>query len=139
MQLLRELGKATCSVVRLGDSPELADELAALVVAGEKQATTCLRRDFMTSGMRVPKPGDVSIVTDGKDKLRCIVRIVDVQTKSFRNVDEQFVQAEGGGDRSIDWWRAAYGRYFRRQAAREGFAFDENLDVVLIRFDLVWA
>jgi uncharacterized protein YhfF len=43
-----------------------------------------------------------------------------------------------GGDRSLVYWRAAHLEYFRAEATRSGFTFEENDDVVFCRFALVW-
>ncbi len=125
-------------VVRFGDSADLADELATHVLTGEKRATTTLLRDFTELGKPMPKPGDFSVVIDGKSSPLCIVRTLQVDVKPLRDVDESFARDEGGGDRSLDWWRSAHARYFKRQGAREGFAFDDGTEVILERFEVVW-
>jgi uncharacterized protein YhfF len=125
-------------VLQFGDGAELADELAAQVVLGKKRATTSLLRDATESGKRILKTGDHCVVVDGKNTPRCIVRILEVEIKPLRDVDEDFAREEGGGDGSLEWWRSAHERYFRRQGAREGFAVDGATEVVLARFELVW-
>jgi uncharacterized protein YhfF len=124
--------------VRFGDSSDLADELATQVVVGEKHATTTLLRDFTELGKPMPKPGDFSVVIDGKNSPRCIVQTLHVDVKALRDVDESFARDEGGGDRSLEWWRSAHARYFKRQGAREGFAVDDGTEVILERFEVVW-
>src|SRR5258705_12668166 len=42
----------------LGDSPEIATELADLVVSGIKRATASLARDYCGGREPIPKPGD---------------------------------------------------------------------------------
>jgi uncharacterized protein YhfF len=86
----------------------------------------------------MPKPGDHVVVVDGKNSPRCIVRILNVNIKPLCEVDEGFASDEGGGDRSLEWWRSAYARYFSRQGAREGFAVDDATVVILERFEVVW-
>ena len=41
-----------------GDSPEIATELADLVIAGIKRATASLARDYGDGREPMPKPGD---------------------------------------------------------------------------------
>jgi uncharacterized protein YhfF len=132
------VGRAEYMVLRFGDGAELADELAAQVVAGKKRATTSLFRDVTESGKPMLKPGDLCVVVDGKNLPRCIVQISQVEIKPLRDVDKDFAWDEGGGDRSLEWWRSAHERYFRRQGAREGFAVDDATVVVLERFEVVW-
>jgi len=125
------------AVVRFGDSADLADELASMILAGKKRAATYLARDF-AQGRPPPRPGDLEVVLDGEKLPRCIIRVVQVDIKPLGAVDEQFAWDEGGGDRSLSWWRSAHARYFKRQAAREGFSLDKTTEVVLERFEVVW-
>ena len=125
-------------VLQFGDGAELADELSAQVVLGKKRATTSLLRDATENGKRLLKTGDHCVVVDGKNSPRCIVRILKVEVKPLRDVDEDFARDDGGGDGSLAWWRSAHERYFRRQGACEGFAIDDATVVVLARFEVVW-
>jgi uncharacterized protein YhfF len=132
------LGAQRFGVLRFGDCEDLADEIASQVVAGEKRATTSLVRDFTELGKPMPKPGNFCVVIDGKNSPRCIVHILQVDMKPLGEVDESFAWDEGGGDRSLEWWRSAHARYFKRQGAREGFAVDDATEVILERFEVVW-
>jgi uncharacterized protein YhfF len=126
------------TVFGFGDTSELADELAALVIAGTKRAHASLPRDFVAQGRSLPRPGDFGIIVDGNKTPRCVLRTVLVETKRMRDVDAQFAWDSGGGDRSLEWWIAAHTRYFKRRGAREGFAVDGDTEVVLERFEVVW-
>jgi len=126
------------AVLRFGDCADLADELASQVVAGAKRANTRLLRDFVEHSRRIPEPGSFSVVIDGQNVPRCIVRILQVDIKPLGEVDETFAWDEGGGDRSLEWWRSAQTRYFRRRGAREGFTVDDSSELVLERFKVVW-
>src|SRR5579864_3500389 len=116
----------TFAILQFGDSKVLADELAALVIAGTKRGTTSLRRDFVALGWPEPKPGDFGIVVDGNKTPRCIVRIVQVDVKPMRDVDETFASDEGGGDGSLSWWMSSHARFFNRQSARDGLPVDND-------------
>jgi uncharacterized protein YhfF len=129
---------STYTVFRFGDSDELADKLVRLVLAGKKRATTSLLRDFTAADEPLPRPGDYGVVVDAHNAPRCVVRTTEVSVKLIRDVDDDFAQDEGGGDCSLSWWQSSHVRYFRRQGAREGFVFDDNSQVVLVRFELVW-
>lgn len=123
-------------VVSFGDSPELADELLALVRTGRKRATASLLRDYAPGA--VPKPGDHVLVLDGAGVPACIWRTVRIDILPFIEVGEDFAAAEGEGDGSLAYWREGHRRYFGRQSEREGFAFDERIEVVCERFEIVW-
>jgi uncharacterized protein YhfF len=55
-----------------GDSPEMATELADLVVAGIKRATASLARNYGEGREAIPRPGDFVMMLDGKGRPRFI-------------------------------------------------------------------
>jgi uncharacterized protein YhfF len=125
-------------VVAFGDSPAMATELADLVVAGTKRATASLLRDYDAGGEALPRVGDFVLVVDGEEKPRCIWRTTRVDIKPLIAVDDAFAWEEGEGDRSREGWLEGHRGYFRRQAAREGFAMHDAIETVFERFEVVW-
>jgi len=121
-----------------GDSPSLANELAALVQAGRKRATASLPVEFTAAGSPLPQAGDVSIVTLADGDPVAIIELVDVRHTPFQAVDAGFAAEEGEGDGSLEWWQLAHRRYFGRVCARFGGTFDETSVVICQRFRLVW-
>ncbi len=124
-------------VVAFGDSPQMADELAQLVLSGPKRATAGLLRDF-DGGEPMPVEGGYVVVVDGKGQPCCIWQTTEVRVKPVAEVDAAFAWDEGEGDRTLPDWLDGHRRYFRRQAEREGFVYDESMPVVLERFTVVW-
>jgi uncharacterized protein YhfF len=61
-----------------------------------------------------------------------------VTVKPLIEVDAAFAWDEGEGDRTLTDWLAAHRRFFKRQAAREGFEFHDGLETVFERFRVVW-
>jgi uncharacterized protein YhfF len=127
-----------CDVFAFGDTPALADELLALVLAGPKRATATLALDFERSGDLLPEPGAYSVVLDGRGEPGCIIKTAEVEVKRFDQVDARFAWDEGEGDRTLETWRKWHRRCFARQCAGWGIAFEERMPVVLERFELVW-
>jgi uncharacterized protein YhfF len=127
-----------CVVASFGDSPEMATELADLVMARMKRATASLARDYGEDREPIPRPGDFVLVVDGEGCPRFIWRTTELTIKPLSEVDEAFAWDEGEGDRTRDWWLAAHRRYFGRQASREGFEFDDNILTAFERFEVVW-
>jgi len=103
-----------------GDSPELADELLALVLEGKKTAT-CWAASEGSKGVEVGKRW---IVNDGRGRPRAIIETVELTRRRFEDVDESFAHDEGEGDRTLAWWRRAHTDYFTR---RGEFSFDMEL------------
>lgn len=130
--------RARPDVFAFGDSSGLADELAGLVEAGRKRATTTLPAEFAADGSTVPVAGDLSIVTRADGTPVAIIEIVEVQEVPFAAVDAAYAAEEGEGDGSLAWWRDAHRAYFGRVAARLGTAFDDRTPVVCQRFRLLW-
>lgn len=121
-----------------GDSPALANELAALVQAGRKRATASLPVEFTEAGSPLPRVGDVSIVTLADGDPVAIIELVEVRHVPFQAVDAAFAAEEGEGDGSLEWWQRAHLRYFGRVCARFGSEFDETTPVICQRFRLAW-
>lgn len=123
-------------VVAFGDSPEMADELADLVLHGPKRATAGLLRDFDHEPM--PVLGGHVVFVGGDGTPRGIWRTTEVRIGPLDSVDDAFAWDEGEGDRTRDDWLDGHRRFFARQAEREGFAFSDDIETVFERFDLVW-
>jgi uncharacterized protein YhfF len=92
-----------------GDTPELADELAGLVVAGLKRATCWSVKDGELTHV-----GKRMVVLDGKGMPAAVIETVELTQQRFNEVDAQFAYDEGEGDRSLAYWREAHRNYFTR-------------------------
>jgi len=114
--------------------PELADELAKLVVSGPKRATAGLLAEYERDGDPLPEVDEHSVVLDGSGRPACIIRATQVELKRLGDVDEKFAWDEGEGDRTLAWWREAHIRFFRG----EGWDIDDDSTMVLTRFEKVW-
>jgi len=125
-------------VCAFGDSPAMADELAELVLYGPKRATAGLLRDVTIGGEPMPVVGGFVVLVDGQGAPRCIWRTVEVIVKPLIEVDEAFAWDEGEGDRTRTDWLDGHQRYFRSQAARQGFEFHDRIETIFERFTVVW-
>ena len=121
-----------------GDDSALQDELCELALRGVKQATASAAFWYGEDRVRAPKPGDFSIVLDGRGEPRGVFETVSVFEAPFHAVDAQFAADEGEGDGSLKYWRRAHERYFTALLAKEGLVFSENLQVIFERFRLGW-
>lgn len=121
-----------------GDSPRLADELAALIMAGVKTATCAALWEFEADGESLPQPGQLGILQDGAGRPLAVVQTAEVEIKPFDQVDAAFAYEEGEGDRSLAYWREAHRRYFTRTLAVIGREFDEMMPLVCERFQVLY-
>ncbi|HEY0387324.1 MAG TPA: ASCH domain-containing protein [Gaiellales bacterium] len=109
-------------------------ELGLLVRDGPKRATASNYSWYRDDGEAMPAVGDMSVVLDGDGEPLCVIRTTDVSVRAFGEVDENFAWTEGEGDRSLAHWRRAHIEFF----ASEGRPVDENSEVVLERFEVLW-
>ncbi len=111
-----------------GDSPELADELLALVLAGKKTAT-CWAAAEGDKGVEVGKRW---VVKDGQGRARAILETVELTRRRFGDGDAAFAHDEGEGDRSLGYWRRAHANYFTRRGE-----FAPGMELFCERFRLI--
>src|SRR5262249_44253619 len=97
-----------------GDSPEMADELLALVLAGKKTATCGALASFGPGGEAMPVVGRRDVVFDGKGRRAAVIETLELEIRRFDEVDERLAADEGEGDGTLTWWRDAHLRYFER-------------------------
>jgi uncharacterized protein YhfF len=74
-----------------GDSPALADELAALVLAGTKTATCWAASDGASTYV-----GKQMVVLSGAERPLAIIETVELTQRRFSDVDAQHVIIQAG-------------------------------------------
>jgi len=110
-----------------GDSSDLADELARLVLAGVKRATCWAASDGMLTEV-----GKRMVMLSGSGHPLAIVETVELSQRRFNEVDAAFAYEEGEGDRSLAFWQSAHRKYFGRRGQ-----FEEDMLLYCERFRLV--
>jgi len=133
-----ELPTGGYSVWHFCDNESDANELARLARDGVKTATCGLLWSYEAEGETVPQSGDFSVVTDWLGRPICVIQTVEVQVKSFDQVDAAFAYDEGEGDRSYEYWRQAHWRAFTRECQSLGRSPQENMSVVCERFRTIF-
>jgi len=131
-------GAQPAGAFAFGDSAALAEELAGLVRAGKKTATASLPIEFATRSEPLPTIGDLSVVTLADGTPVAIIETTDLRLVPFGEVDADFAAAEGEGNLSLAFWRAAHPAYFGRVVARLGGRLDDATPVVCERFRLLY-
>jgi uncharacterized protein YhfF len=114
-----------------GDSPQMADELLALVLSGRKTATCGALRDY-GSAEPAPVVGRRDVVLDGRGRRAAVIETVEAIQRRFDEVDAAFARDEGEGDLSYEYWRKAHEAYFARNGG-----FSPDMILVCERFRLV--
>ena len=115
-----------------GDSPQMADELLGLVLAGKKTATCGALRDFDGTRSSEPMPvvGRQDVVLDGQGRPAALIETLDVAFCRFDEIDADFAEAEGEGP--FETWHSGHQTYFTRNGG-----FDPKMKLVCERFKLV--
>ena len=121
-----------------GGESGIADELAALVLAGKKRATASLPVEYTSLNEPLPKAGDLSIILDGEGNPVAIIERISVDLIPFQAVDADFAAFEGEGDGSLDYWRKAHTWYFDSVFKRLGGRLEADTPVLCQRFKRVW-
>ena len=120
-----------------GDSPELSEELLALIRSGPKRAGTGLLWAMEHDGDEMPEVGDVEIVVDHEHRPALLTRIVSVDVVPYNAVTAQYAAIEGEGDGSLEFWRDGHWRFFSRECARIGREPSQDMPVVCSVFELL--
>ena len=121
-----------------GVSPEMADELGALIVAGTKTATCSALWEWEAEGESPPKTGAVTIVLDGGGEPMGIVETTEVTIRKYNEVDADFAHDEGEGDLSLRYWQEAHKNFFSRTLLEIGKEFSEEMPLACERFRLIY-
>jgi len=120
-----------------GDSPEMADELGALIMSGIKTATCSAVWEWEAEGNPIPEAGYITIALDGRGEPLCIVETVEISVRKYNEVNADFARAEGEGDLSLNYWREAHKDYFSRVLSKVGKEFSEEMPLVCERFRVI--
>ncbi|MDR7335300.1 ASCH domain-containing protein [Roseateles asaccharophilus] len=121
-----------------GDSQQLADELADLVLRGIKRATAGSLASYQDQGIRAPRAGDLSIVTGWAGQPLCVIETQVVEVVPFNEVTAEFAAVEGEGDGSLAFWRQEHRRYFEMECVKAGRHFDEGMLLACEQFRVVY-
>jgi uncharacterized protein YhfF len=111
-----------------GSSPEMADRLAALVIAGRKTGT-CWSAADGDKGVQV---GGRWIVKDGRERPVAIIETVELARLTYETATAEHARKEGEGDRSLAFWRKVHKDYFER-----GGGFAEGMPIFYETFRLI--
>jgi uncharacterized protein YhfF len=119
------------------DNEADANELAQLVLEGEKRGTASLHMLYDLQSEEVPKEGCLSIITNWTGEAQCIIETVKVDIVPFKEVTPEFAAMEGEGDKSLQYWRDAHWRFFSRELAVRKVDPAEDMLVVCEEFRVV--
>ncbi|WMS38831.1 ASCH domain-containing protein [Leuconostoc mesenteroides] len=115
-----------------------ADELADLVISGQKTATTS-SLDLYEKDEPLPQLGAYDVVLDSENQAICVIQNDNVEIKNYLDVSEKHAYLEGEGDRSLGYWRHVHNEFFVNEYQLEGLVFKEqDAKMVLENFHVVY-
>lgn len=119
------------------DDEASANALAELTLKGVKQATASLHALYVVEGESIPKPGDLSVITNWNEEAVCIIETKSVEVLPFDSITKEHAEIEGEGDKSLAYWRTVHEEFFTREAKEIGLEFSEESLVVFEIFSVV--
>lgn len=120
-----------CDAWAFGAAP---DELAQLVLMGVKTATSSAHPLYSVDGEALPRPGEFSVILDGKGQAVCVIQTRKVTVVPFDRVEEDHAWKEGEGDRSLSYWRSVRMSLFTQWMEDAGLVFTPDMPVVCEEF-----
>nr|WP_148251165.1 ASCH domain-containing protein [Raoultella terrigena] len=114
-----------------GDSPALADELVALVIAGKKRGTCGSLASYRQENPPVT-PGSFHIVLNGVGEPACVIRTLALRIIRFNEMTADLAALEGEGDLSLGYWQQAHRAFFEREGS-----WSPEMELVYEEFALI--
>ncbi|WP_203663839.1 ASCH domain-containing protein [Lacticaseibacillus sp. 53-4] len=125
-------GSRLTSAYAMGDSQEEQDDLAALVLAGTKTATSSGFEIYAQAHEPLPQAGNFDIIQNSRGEPVALIATDHVEIRSFARVDEAHAFREGEGDRSLPYWRKVHLPFFTKDYQEAGLTFDPARSMVVL-------
>ena len=113
---------------------KVANELLRLVLIGQKKATASSLWSYEIRGEKLPKVGDLSVVTDWEGSPKCVIETTSVAIIPFSEITYDICKREGE-DNSLESWRKGHIKYFTEEGKHTGYDFKEDMPVVFEDLD----
>jgi len=134
---LPELPPADDRVWGFGATPEHADGLLELVLAGIKTGTASYVWQYELEGEALPEVGGFDVILDGAGAPRAVIETTSIEVVPFDRVTAEHAHAEGEDDRTLESWRRIH-RDFFEQHVDVGRPFEGDMPMVCERFRVVY-
>lgn len=116
-----------------GSNAKMADELLALVIAGDKQATASYYDSYIAASEPLPQAGEYSVLLDGRDEPRAVILTKHVEMVPFNRVSQAHAYLEGEGDQTLEYWLDVHRNFFSAEAKTYGLKY---FDTSLVVFEI---
>lgn len=111
------------------------DGLAAMVLSGEKIATSSLYDYYRMNLKEMSNLGDCASILDSCGNEICIVRIEKIEIIQFKHITEAFAVAEGDGN--LQNWLKIHTGYYAAQVEKIGKKLTGDTELVCEWFNVI--
>lgn len=115
---------------------ESANKLLNLVLEGKKRATSSSYPGYLVDNEPIPKPGDMSVITDWDGNPRCVIKTTKVQIIPFNEITFDLAGLEGE-DENLQSWRTKHEAFFLEEGKEVGYTFTPDMKVVFEQFEVI--
>lgn len=119
------------------DNEKDANECARLVVKKIKQATCSSLTWFEKENAKLPKRGDLDIITTWDGEAIAIIETTEVEQITYKKISKEFAQAEGEGDKSLEYWKKVHWDFFTRELAHYEELPSEDMLLIAQKFKTI--
>jgi uncharacterized protein YhfF len=124
------------TVRRIGNTPELVDQLLGLIIAGDKRGTFSLPDALERNGTR-PRAGDYLVLTRHNGAAGCLVQVETCDLVAFDQIGPAELAIEGPDARDPAAWRDVHERYWTPMLAAWGQHLAPDQPVLVQRVRLL--
>ena len=110
--------------------------LLDLVLEGKKRATSSSLISYEIEGTKIPKVGDLSVITDWGGNPRCVIKTIKIRIIPYKDITFDIAKLEGE-DYSLESWRKSHDKFFNEESKELGYIFTEDLDVVFEELEVI--
>lgn len=115
-----------------------ANELLRLVLIGQKQATSSSFLAYQIEKEKIPKVGDLSIITNWDGIPKAVIESTNITIIPFKDITFNMCKKEGE-DENLESWREKHIKFFSCEGDIVGYKFTEEMLVVFEEFKLVFS
>ncbi len=124
------------TLLQFGNTKEMADDLANLVMAGEKTATSSLVPVNDHYNRKVSDVGDCYLLLGGNKECLAFLQVTKTDTRSFDSITPQFAKEEGDG--TFECWLEIHQAYYGYQMTLLGETLQADTNLHCEWFEVIY-
>jgi uncharacterized protein YhfF len=103
-----------------------------------KRATATSLWWFEKNDQPLPKTGDQAIVTDWYGTPKAVIETIKIEPTPYNEITPEFAEAEGEGDKSLEYWKRVHKAYYQREMEPHGENFQEDMLIICEYFKTIY-